>query len=148
MDAFVRADVPAEAVAAAAAGAPRAGGGRVVAWMRTAAELGDPADVRAQLVHRCWLAYMSDDLPFDAVRQIHPSSADPDFHERSYGASLDHTMWFHRPMRADRWHLHDISCHAFGGARGLTLAHVFAEDGAHVATYAQEILLRDPGPAR
>lgn len=147
MDAFVRCDVPDEA-AASAVDAPRAGGGRTVAWLRTAAELGDPADVAAQLLHRCWLAYMSDDLPFDAVRAIHPHRVDPEFQERSYGASLDHTMWFHRPLRADRWHLHDITCHAFGGARGLTLAHVFDDGGDHVATYAQEILLRDPGPAR
>ena len=58
------------------------------------------------------------------------------------GASLDHTIWFHRPLRADRWHLHDVTCHAFAGNRGLTLGHVFAADGSHVATFAQEFLLR------
>ena len=42
------------------------------------------------------------------------------------------------------WHLHDVTCHAFGGGRGLTIGHVFAADGTHVATFAQELLLRDP----
>ena len=47
-------------------------------------------------------------------------------------------VWFHRPLRADRWHLHDFSCHSFVGGRGLTIGHVFDLDGVHVATVAQE----------
>ena len=58
-------------------------------------------------------------------------------------ASLDHTIWFHRPLRADRWHLHDFACHHFVGGRGLAIGHIFGEDGVHVATVAQEVLVRD-----
>ena len=46
------------------------------------------------------------------------------------------------PSSADEWHLHDFSCHSYGGGRGLAIGHVFAADGAHVATVAQEVLLR------
>ena len=46
-------------------------------------------------------------------------------------------------MRADRWHLYDFSCHHFVGGRGLSVGHVFSEDGIHVATVAQEVLIRD-----
>lgn len=145
-DTFVRRDVPDPVVTDLAVSAAPFGGGRLITWMKVAADLGDPADPTAQLLHRCWLAYLSDDVPFDAVHRAHPNRHDPAFRERSYGASLDHTIWFHRPLRADRWHLYDISCHAFLGARGLTIGHVFAEDGSHVATVAQEVLLRDPGP--
>jgi acyl-CoA thioesterase-2 len=53
-------------------------------------------------------------------------------------------MWFHGPLRADRWHVHDVTCHAYVGGRGLAIGHVFSADGAHVATFAQEALLRDP----
>src|SRR3954469_20764818 len=60
-----------------------------------------------------------------------------------YAASLDHTIWFHRPVRVDEWHLHDFTCHSFGSGRGLAIGHVFAADGAHVATVAQEVLMRD-----
>lgn len=45
----------------------RTGTGRSAAWMRVTADLAGhlPAD---QLLHRCWLAYMSDDMPADTVR--------------------------------------------------------------------------------
>ena len=60
-----------------------------------------------------------------------------------YTASLDHTIWFHRPIRADEWHLHDFTCHTFVGGRGLSIGHLFTSSGAHAATIAQEVLLRD-----
>ena len=90
-----------------------------------------------QLLHRCWLAYLSDDLPADSVQ----AATGFDSQDR-FVASLDHTMWFHREVRADDWHLHDFSCHSFVGGRGLTIGHIFAADGAHVATVAQEVLMR------
>jgi len=57
--------------------------------------------------------------------------------------SLDHTVWFHRPMRADRWHLHDFTTHHLVSGRGLAVGHVYSADGEHVATVAQEVLLRE-----
>ena len=86
---------------------------------------------------------MSDDMPADTVRAAHPDFAATDGHGITYTASLDHTIWFHRPLRADEWHLYDFSCHAFTGARGLGIGHVFSTDGTHVATVAQEVLMRD-----
>ena len=37
------------------------------------------------------------------------------------GASLDHTLWFHRPMRADEWFLYDLRAVSNGNARGLAV---------------------------
>jgi acyl-CoA thioesterase-2 len=111
----------------------RTGAGRVAAWMKVDAPLGDD-----ELLQRCWLAYLSDDLPMDCVRTalgIADGAA-------TFDASLDHTIWFHRPVRADDWLLHDVSCHGYVGGRGLSIGHVFALDGMHVATVAQEVLLR------
>ena len=110
----------------------RPGAGRTLAWMKVNAPLADD-----QLLHRCWLAYLSDDLPTDSVR-----AATGIRDEGRFTASLDHTMWFHRQMRADEWHLHDFTCHAFVGGRGLAIGHVFAADGVHLATVAQEVLMR------
>jgi acyl-CoA thioesterase II len=110
----------------------RIGAGRTLAWMKVNAPLPDD-----QLLHRCWLAYLSDDLPTDAVRNA--TEIDGDSH---FTASLDHTMWFHRPVRVDQWHLHDFTCHNFGGGRGLSIGHVFTAAGVHVATVAQEVLMR------
>jgi acyl-CoA thioesterase-2 len=123
----------------------RIGAGRAVAWLRVDDELGDPGDPSAQLLHRYWLAYLSDDLPTDAVIRAHPDG--PAITEASgvFSASLDHTIWFHRPVRADRWHLHDFTCLHFVGGRGLALGHVFTADGTNVATVAQEVLVRFGG---
>ena len=57
-------------------------------------------------------------------------------------ASLDHSMWFHRPFRADQWWLYDQSSPSASGGRGLALARVFSQDGRLVASVAQEGLIR------
>ncbi|MEO5852353.1 MAG: acyl-CoA thioesterase II [Nocardioides sp.] len=57
-------------------------------------------------------------------------------------ASLDHTVWFHRPFRADDWWLYDQWSPTATGGRGLNLGRVFAPDGRLVATVAQEGLIR------
>lgn len=57
-------------------------------------------------------------------------------------ASLDHTIWFHRPFRPDHWWLYDQHSPAAAGARGLALARVFTQDGLLVASVAQEGLIR------
>jgi acyl-CoA thioesterase-2 len=146
--AFERAMVPAARVV----DSRRDGAGRAVAWMKVSEPIGDPADPQAQLLHRCWLAYVSDDLPTDAVHRTHPMSQRVDDPEAGDGgggddhlfaASLDHTVWFHRDLAADQWHLHDFSCLHFVGGRGLALGHIFSPEGVHVATVAQEVLMRD-----
>ena len=118
---------------------PAVGAGRMAAWMRVTAALdGD------DLLHRCWLAYLSDDLPCDAVIRAHPDRAAIDAAEDRFIASLDHSVWFHSSPRVDQWHLYDVTCLAYAGGRGLTLGEVFNADGSHVATFAQEALVRAP----
>ena len=58
------------------------------------------------------------------------------------GASLDHAVWFLRPVRATDWNLIDMTGHGMVGTRGLATGHVFSREGTHVATIAQEGLLR------
>lgn len=118
----------------------REGGGRVAAWMRVVDEIGDDP-----ICHAAAFSYLSDDLPTDAVVHAHPVGKESreDLHRYVYSASLDHTIWFHRPFRADEWHLHDFSCHGFTAGRGLAIGHIFTVEGAHVATVAQEVLMRD-----
>lgn len=126
-------------------GPARDGMGRVTAWMKVVDEVAvAPDPEHGSVLHQCWLAYLSDDLATDTVRAAHATvyEGDPDVHLP--GLSLDHTVWFHRPLDATRWHLHDFSCHHYVGARGLAIGHVFANDGTHVATVAQEVLLREP----
>ncbi len=63
-------------------------------------------------------------------------------------ASLDHSMWFHRPFRADEWMLYDQHSPSASGGRGFALGRVFSRSGALVASVAQEGLIRPVGAAR
>jgi acyl-CoA thioesterase-2 len=115
--------------------------GRSRAWMRlTEPVAADP------LTQACALAYLSDDLPTDAVVAHHPARAqlgsDEDFDQTFMSASLDHAIWFHRTVDASAWHLHDLRGRGLTGSRGLAVGDVFAADGTHAATIAQEVLLR------
>jgi acyl-CoA thioesterase-2 len=106
--------------------------------MRVTSPLGDE-----ELLHRCWLAYMSDDMPTHTVRQAHPDFRGSRGSNITFAASLDHTIWFHRAFRADEWHFYDSTCHGYIAGRGLAIGHVYTAAGTHVATVAQEVLLRD-----
>lgn len=57
-------------------------------------------------------------------------------------ASLDHTLWFHRPFRMDEWLLFVMDSPSASGARGLTRGRFFTQDGRLVASAAQEGLIR------
>ncbi|ANH39944.1 Acyl-CoA thioesterase 2 [Nocardioides dokdonensis FR1436] len=57
-------------------------------------------------------------------------------------ASLDHSVWFHRPFRADDWWLFDQHSPIASGGRGLVNARVFDREGLLVASVSQEALMR------
>jgi acyl-CoA thioesterase II len=60
-------------------------------------------------------------------------------------ASLDHSMWFHRPPRrgeVDGWLLYVQDAGAAGAGRGLGTGRFFTPDRRHLATVAQEGLIR------
>lgn len=108
-------------------------------WLRLHGSLGDDP-----VLHACALAYMSDDFPTDAVVAQHPERPDsrhPDDHP-FIAFSLDHAIWFHRPIDANAWHLHDLACQGLMSSRGLATGPVFTASGIHVATISQEVLLR------
>ena len=55
--------------------------------------------------------------------------------------SLDHSMWFHRPARADEWIYVEQWPSTAYGSRGLAHARIW-QDGQLVSSVAQEALLR------
>ncbi|RZU53824.1 acyl-CoA thioesterase-2 [Krasilnikovia cinnamomea] len=59
-------------------------------------------------------------------------------------ASLDHAMWFHRAGRVDGWLLYLQEAVAIEHGRGLGTGRFFTRDGVHLATVAQEGLVRAP----
>ena len=119
---------------------PRDGAGRAIAWLKVTSDIGDDP-----LLQACALAYISDAVPTDAVIRAHPVLDQIVLNGGDvFNASLDHSMWFHRPIRADEWNLHDITCHSLINNRGLAVGHVHDMQGNHICTVAQEALVRPP----
>lgn len=58
------------------------------------------------------------------------------------GASLDHALWFHRPIRADEWFVYDLRAVTNVGSRGLAMGTMHSEAGVHGVSMTQEALLR------
>jgi acyl-CoA thioesterase-2 len=57
-------------------------------------------------------------------------------------ASLDHAMWFHRPAVMGDWLLYAQDALAVDRGRGLGTGRFFTRDGRHLATVAQEGMIR------
>jgi acyl-CoA thioesterase-2 len=61
-------------------------------------------------------------------------------------ASLDHSVWFHRPSNFNDWHLFLTDTPSTARTRGMMRGTVYNADGRLVASVAQEGLLRmQPG---
>jgi len=103
-------------------------------WFRATGALpDDPA------IHKCVLAYASDMLLLDTALYPHGRSL---FDRDLQVASLDHAVWFHRPFRADDWLLYAQDSPTASGGRGFNRGAIYSRDGIHVASVAQEGLIR------
>lgn len=103
-------------------------------WFRAVGRL--PDDER---LHRSLLAYVSDYFLLDTATLPHGMSS---LQGSLIMASIDHAMWFHRPLRVDEWLLYAVESPSASGARGFARAGLFSRDGRLVASTAQEGLVR------
>jgi acyl-CoA thioesterase-2 len=104
------------------------------AWFRAASRL--PDDV---WLHQAVLAYASDYGLLVTALQPHGIKY------RAPGlqlASLDHSLWMHRPFRADEWLLYTTDSPVTSGARGFVRGTIHSRSGELVASVAQEGLIR------
>ena len=93
-------------------------------------------------LHYAALAYLSDWWTnYPSIAPHMPQVGGDGF----YIASLNHSIWFHAPCRADEWLLCVTKSPRTNGTRGLSFAEVFTADGLHVASLSQQCLL---GPRR
>lgn len=103
-------------------------------WVKAIGDLCDDP-----LHHQAILAYASDyGLLVTSLRPHGMSFRD----QRLMVASLDHSIWFHRPFRMDEWLLYDVESPVAGGGRGFARGTYFTRDGQVVASVAQEGLIR------
>lgn len=113
-------------------------------WMRLPHGIdGDPQ------LHAVLLVYASDYLLVDTAFRAHPQPVD---HATHTGLTLDHSVWLHRPVHFDRWHLYTQQTVATAGHRALVHGTMVDATGRHVASTAQEVLVRPiaepPGPPK
>lgn len=138
-------------------------------WIKSKGKLGD-----ALALHQCVVAYGSDHNLLGTVPLAHGAtwfSRGSSNSRIAMMASLDHSMWFHCPFRADEWMLyvceryvpyficssyvyfthcptHSLKSSAFptsprsGCDRGLTFGRIYKEDGTLAVSVAQEGVVR------
>jgi acyl-CoA thioesterase-2 len=103
-------------------------------WLRAQGKLPDNPALHAWL-----LAYASDFGLLSACLLPHGITW---LHREMQIASIDHAMWFHRPLRIDDWLLHVMDSPSASSGRGLARGRVFTREGVLVASTAQEGLIR------
>jgi acyl-CoA thioesterase-2 len=107
---------------------------RQALWIRAIPPL--PED---PLLHACAVTYASDMSLVSTGLLPHGLTITSDAIQT---ASIDHSVWFHRPFRADDWLLYAQDSPSSAGARGFTRGQIFTADGVLIASTAQESLIR------
>ena len=111
-------------------------------WVRPFDALRPVDGLTDEQVAQASLAYACDYTILEPILRVLGSAwADPGL----VTASLDHAMWFHRPVRMDDWLLYAQEAASAHGGRGLGLGRFFTRAGEHVATVAQEGMIRGSG---
>jgi len=104
-------------------------------WMKANGKLGD--DPR---FHQCVAAYASDHRLLSTPLLPHGLTFRSP--RVSIMTSLDHSMWFYEPFRADEWMLYELESPKFSENRGLSFGRIFTKDGKLAVAVAQEGLIR------
>lgn len=103
-------------------------------WIKANGELPDDP-----MIHQYLLSYASD-WGF-LVTALFPHSVSlltPKFQV----ATIDHSMWFHRPFKMDEWLLYVIESPTSSNTRGLVKGEIYNQQGHLVATAVQEGVMR------
>lgn len=90
-------------------------------------------------LHQCVLAYASDMTLHDTATLPHGVNG---WEKNVQMASLDHSMWFHRPFRADEYLMYSHDSPSSQNGRGFSRGSIYAQDGTLVCSVAQEGVLR------
>ncbi|EGP2938154.1 acyl-CoA thioesterase II [Salmonella enterica] len=104
-------------------------------WIRANGTV--PDDIR---VHQYLLGYASDLNFLPVALQPHGIG----FLEKGIQiATIDHSMWFHRPFNLNEWLLYSVESTSASSARGFVRGEFYTQDGALVASTVQEGVMRN-----
>ena len=91
------------------------------------------------VIHAAALVYASDTTVLDSIITTHGLSWGFD---RIFAASMNHSVWFHRPVQFDDWVLYSTSSPVAAESRGLGTGHFFDQSGRVLATVVQEGIVK------
>lgn len=98
------------------------------------------------VMHNAALLYSSDTTVLDSIITTHGLSWG---YDRIFAATVNHSVWFHRPIRFDEWVLYSTTSPVAADSRGLGTGHFFDQSGQMVATVVQEGIIKHfPGAKR
>ncbi|BBZ04598.1 acyl-CoA thioesterase II [Mycolicibacterium chitae] len=103
-------------------------------WMTTEGPMPDDP-----VLHCAAMVYSSDTTILDSIITTHGLSWG---HDRIFAVSIDHSVWFHRPVRFDEWVLYSTTSPVASDSTGLGTGHFFNRDGQIVATVVQEGIVK------
>ena len=104
-------------------------------WIRANGAL--PDDIR---VHQYLLGYASDLNFLPVALQPHGMG----FLEKGIQiATIDHSMWFHRPFDLNQWLLYSVESTSASSARGFVRGEFYTQEGVLVASTVQEGVMRN-----
>ena len=103
-------------------------------WMRAPESLDNSATLQQAV-----LAYASDFHFLGTALQPHGVAVN---NPKLRIATIDHSIWFHKPVNMNEWHLYSMESPHSGNARGLVNGKIYDQQGELVASTAQEGLLR------
>ena len=98
-------------------------------WWRYLHGIDDP------FVHTAVALFVSDLYVLDVAVAVHGIGNDDRTMRR---ATTDWSVWFHRPVRADRWNVLELRSPAAADGRGIVTGSLAAADGTVLATSVQE----------
>jgi acyl-CoA thioesterase II len=103
-------------------------------WLKAEGEL--PAD---PVIHAAALVYSSDTTILDSIITTHGLSWGFD---RIFAVTMNHSVWFHRPVVFDDWVLYSTTSPVAAESRGLGSGYFFNKSGRVIATVVQEGIVK------
>jgi enoyl-CoA hydratase len=90
------------------------------------------------------IAYISDWPLIGTLLKAVPGVSERDAHVSVQTGVVTHSLWFHQPFDVAQWLRVQIHGVRLAGGRGFGTGAVYTESGAHVASFAQESVIRTP----
>lgn len=103
-------------------------------WLKTEGEMPDDP-----VLHAAALVYSSDTTVLDSIITSHGLSWGFD---RIFAVTMNHSVWFHRPVRFDEWVLYSTTSPVAAESRGLGTGHFYDRAGVLLATVVQEGIVK------